>query len=132
MTTHMPTPHRLAVLRQYPTDITDGELIAMIDWIAARLAPRARRSDPETSHAAAAAASPMQMNEKRQAVLECIRRCGPGTDPQIWDAYQSMTLPQQTPQSVRSRRAELVSMGHVIARSVERIDGRLHTVWGIA
>ena len=127
---NMPTPHRLAVLRQYPTDIADGEVIALIDFVERQLAARARRSDPETSHEAAA--SKLRLNESRQAVLECIRRCGPGTDRHIWDAYQSMTLPRQSPQSVRSRRSELVRMGHVVDRGVLLIDGKQHTVWGLA
>lgn len=127
---NMPTPHRLAVLRQYPTDITDGELIAMIDYIERQLAARARRSDPETSHEAAASIG--NMTEKRQAVLDCLRAIGRGHDEAIIDAYRSMSLPEQSDSGIRSRRAELVSVGLVIAQGVERIDGRLHTVWGLA
>ena len=127
---NMPTPHRLAVLRQYPTDITDGELIAMIDYIERQLAARARRSDPETSHEAAARI--YALTEKRQAVLNCLRAIGKGHDQAIIDAYRSMSLPEQSDSGIRSRRAELVSVGLVIARGVERIDGRLHTVWGLA
>jgi hypothetical protein len=126
---NMPTPHRLAVLRQYPTDIADGEVIALIDFVERHLAARARRSDPETSHEAAA--SVVNMTEKRQAVLDCLRAIGKG-DQAILDAYRSMSLPEQSDSGIRSRRAELVSVGLVIARGVERIDGRLHTVWGLA
>lgn len=127
---NMPTPHRLAVLRQYPTDIADGEVIALIDFVERQLAARARRSDPETSHEAAA--SVVNMTEKRQAVLDCLRAIGQGHDQAILDAYRSMSLPEQSDSGIRSRRAELVRMGHVVDRGVLLINGQQHTVWGLA
>lgn len=127
---NMPTPHRLAVLRQYPTDIADGEVIALIDFVERQLAARARRTDPETSHEAAA--SVVNMTEKRQAVLDCLRAIGQGHDQAILDAYRSMSLPEQSDSGIRSRRAELVRMGHVVDRGVLLINGQQHTVWGLA
>jgi hypothetical protein len=127
---NMPTPHRLAVLRQYPTDIADGEVIALIDFVERQLAARARRTDPETSHEAAA--SVVNMTEKRQAVLDCLRAIGKGHDQAILDAYRSMSLPEQSDSGIRSRRAELVRMGHVVDRGVLLINGQQHTVWGLA
>jgi hypothetical protein len=127
---NMPTPHRLAVLRQYPTDIADGEVIALIDFVERQLAARARRSDPETSHEAAA--SVVNMTAKRQAVLDCLRAIGKGHDQAILDAYRSMSLPEQSDSGIRSRRAELVRMGHVVDRGVLLINGQQHTVWGLA
>ena len=98
------------------------------------LRPRARRSDPDTSHDAADALDkPLAMNAKRSAVLRVLSACGPMVDASLISAYERQAclghLPQQTAQSIRSRRAELVRMGLVAAGGKRKVGRHLHTIW---
>lgn len=96
------------------------------------LRARARSRDRKTSEDAANSVT--AMTSKRKAVLELLRRLGPCTDPQlVWhyeSNYDSHTTLRQTPQSIRSRRSELVRMGHVRAAG-KTSGGRTHTIWEI-
>lgn len=76
---------------------------------------RARRTDPLESHLAAAHAD-IKLTETQDRVLVALRMGGPGTDEQIqarfsdwWPDYKV------SPQSIRSRRKELVTVGLVEA-----------------
>lgn len=71
----------------------------------------ARRTDPETSHWAAAS---VDVTTTQSYVLTALRMGGPMSDEEIGD-YIRKTWPEvkMTEQSVRSRRSELVGKGLV-------------------
>ena len=75
----------------------------------------ARRSDPETSHAAARSTG--ELRESQQAVLSVIASARqPLTDEAIIRLY-NVSFPPRPPQSesgIRSRRSELVALGRVV------------------
>ena len=94
----------------------------------------ARSTDPETSHDAAdSLPKPLAMNARRGAVLTVLSECGPMTDAALISAYDRRAcvghLPQQTAQSIRSRRCELVRMGLVAAESKRKVGRYMHTIW---
>lgn len=80
--------------------------------------PSARTTDPDTSHAAARSAQ--RPSDVQQHILEVLRsQTDPRglTDDDLYSAYGRRALrsgwPVPTPQSVRSRRAELTQKGSV-------------------
>lgn len=95
--------------------------------------PRARKTDPQTSHQAARRVS----NTKRvqDIILSILWARGPMTDPQIAEHYYNRvadgSAPQVSESGLRSRRAELVKRGLVHATSErEKLDtGRTAIVW---
>lgn len=97
------------------------------------LRARARSRDRTTSKDAAASVT--SMTSKRKAVLDLLKRLGPCTDPQlVWHyegSYDKHAALKQTPQSIRSRRSELVRMGYVQAAGKAVTAGRKHTIWEI-
>lgn len=72
----------------------------------------ARRTDPETSHAAAAHAS-RSLTESQKQVLEMFDRYDAMTDVELVLAYDSSDLPTQADSGIRTRRRELVDFGLV-------------------
>ena len=128
----LPTPWRLRQLEQNPYSVTEVEVLGMVRWIHEQLEARARATDPDTSHEAARSIG--EMTEKRQAVLDTITAIGGGTDEDIVDAYRSSSAPQQTASGIRTRRAELVTMGLVrdTGQRTVRASGRSAIVWGRA
>lgn len=74
--------------------------------------PRARTTDPETSHAAARSVT--KLTEKQDAVLSVLRLLGLATDQTLLLAYREMAkegrVPQQSDSGVRTRRNELSTM----------------------
>jgi hypothetical protein len=76
---------------------------------------KARITDPETSHEAGASLGDVSITQAR--VLSLFREDGELTDLQLETRYLTRALtggwPYQTPQSLRSRRAELVTQGRV-------------------
>ena len=79
---------------------------------------RARRTDPDTSHAAAASVT--KLTDKQQAVVEVMRKMGGEcTDHALGNRYAASHsynegLPEQSTSGLRTRRSELVSRGLVI------------------
>jgi hypothetical protein len=77
--------------------------------------PRARLSDPETSHEAA---DGNDVHGARHAVLAVLRGAGPFADFELERYYahvtKGTTLPQYTPQRLRTARKELVDAGAVV------------------
>lgn len=77
--------------------------------------PNARRHDPETSHEAAS--TTWCPSEVQANVLHLIRTHGPISDDFLYQRYYHAALVSgaviPTPQSVRTRRAELVQAGLV-------------------
>jgi len=70
----------------------------------------ARRTDPETSHEAAASVT--NLTSKQAAVLEILRNGGPMCDEQIFDALWDSGF-KMSPSGARTRRSELVDRGLV-------------------
>lgn len=78
-------------------------------------AARARRSDPQESHEAAASVT--NLTEKQEAVLACLRVGGRMTDHDLRTLYERLMesegWPQQSESGLRTRRSELVARGRV-------------------
>ena len=103
--------------------------------------PAARDTDPDTSHAAARSAH--DPTEVQQRLLELLRRDAPVgsdglTDDEIYPKYTDAALRDgsvvPTPQSLRSRRAELVRSGQVrhSGRYGHTTSGRQSRRWALA
>lgn len=88
----------------------------------------ARRTDPETSHAAAASVEPDVITALRARVLLELRRRGPMDDTQLVAAIQPEGY---SPSGIRTRRSELVDQGHVVDSGVRQklLSGRFAIVW---
>lgn len=98
-------------------------------------AARARRSDPETSHAAAASLSVDRLREQQRYVLMLLEIWGPSTDVQLARFHATDSdAPRMSPSGLRTRRAELVRMGKVrdTGGRVVLPTGRKAIVWGLA
>lgn len=90
--------------------------------------PRARRTDPKTSHDAAE--SVRDVTATQEYVLRALRR--PRTDPELLEAYRKFKrAPRASESGVRSRRAELVRRGLVrdSGRRIVLESGRAAIVW---
>jgi hypothetical protein len=90
--------------------------------------PKARNTDPQTSHDAAE--SVKQVTTTQQYVLRALRR--PRNDAELIEAYRAYkTAPRASESGIRSRRAELVDAGLVrdSGRRVKTLSGRNSIVW---
>lgn len=95
----------------------------------------ARDSDPAPSAEAADRAT-LKMTPARRAVLECFFR-HEFTDEQLIQHYFALMdicdYPLQTASGIRSRRAELVKIGHVVKRGIGKSSaGNPSTIWGMS
>ena len=79
-------------------------------WEPGSLFARARRTDPETSHEAAASITHRRINRSESLVSMVLRGLGEGTDLQIEQAAR-LRGSDDTPQRLRSARAKLVEFG---------------------
>ena len=88
----------------------------------------ARRTDPETSHAAAASVSGIR--ESQRAVHAALVARGPSTDEDLLD-YLRECGETWTPSGARTRRAELANLGLVEDSGDRRRlrTGRMSIVW---
>lgn len=86
----------------------------------------ARRTDPGTSHEAAA--SVRHVRESQQLILNTFRRCGPMHDRMLINVLRNEGMSES---GIRSRRAELVDQGLIrdSGDTVRLQTGRLSTVW---
>lgn len=98
--------------------------------------PRARSSDPPTSHAAAASVG--SVSGTQAAILEIFNVYGPMSDDELVSRYQWMSelgeaVPQASESGIRTRRSELVERREVMdlgqVRTLE--SGRKAIVWGL-
>lgn len=97
------------------------------------LMARARRTDPETSHAAAQLLNPTKLGDSQAQVLALFRRYGFMNDAALVERAAAQNV-RQSPSGLRSRRAELVALG-ILRETSERKrleSGRLSIVWGLA
>lgn len=99
---------------------------------------RARRTDPETSHAAAAGVT-LKLTENRAAVLRMFGDGDKLTDEEIRRIYRirnrldgTTTYPPQSDSGLRTRRSELVKMGllYDTGERVRNDAGNMCIVWG--
>ena len=99
----------------------------------ARRRPRARGTDPQTSHKAAKRAA-ADLTAKQVAVLDCFKGSEGLTDPEFIHKYnlrreytpQEYPYPAQSPSGLRTRRHELVVKGKVESTGVKADK---HTIW---
>jgi hypothetical protein len=95
-----------------------------------RIQPVARRTDPETSHEAAASVE--DLTEKRRLVLTLLREIGPCTDEWLVFCYpQYFPEHRQSPSGIRTRRRELVDAGFArwTGEKVQGKTNRMMRVW---
>lgn len=92
----------------------------------------ARRTDPKTSHDAAA--SVRRIRESQADVLTIIRKCGPVSDEGMIYAYRLAGMPWQSDSGLRTRRSELVALGAVIdsGQTIKTQSGRYSILWKLA
>jgi hypothetical protein len=93
--------------------------------------PRARTSDPDTSHAAARSVAG-KVTDSQRAVLAAIRHLGRCTDEELVSVYDQ--LPPLSPSGIRTRRKELADRGLVrdTGRRTRLRSGRQAVVWTAA
>lgn len=98
--------------------------------------PRARRTDPDTSHEAAASVRETQRRSQEE-VLYVLRLYSRLTDERLVALYEVHArdgdVSHQSPSGIRTRRKELQRAGLVKAHGEERAaSGRRMIVWGPA
>jgi hypothetical protein len=88
----------------------------------------ARRSDPETSQAAAASISSEMLRRDQEWVLDTMQFYGPMTDARLVAIFDG----GMSPSGARTRRAELVARGLVFdtGKRETLASGRKAVVWG--
>lgn len=98
---------------------------------------RARKTDPTTSHEAADSVSDISMLQMN--LLQIFRVAKKGlTDEELVSKYDSLKLKKKwksaSPQSIRSRRSELVAKGYIIFDGEYGVTGfgRKTRVWRLA
>lgn len=93
---------------------------------------RARRTDPETSHDAAASVT--ELRKRQTAVYAALLVLGPSTDERLVESYATLVprLPQ-SPSGIRTRRSELVDRGLVrwTGDKTRIASGRLARIWEV-
>lgn len=99
--------------------------------------PRARLTDPVTSHAAADSTAHL-LAESSAEVLFLLQSCGPLADHELVKFHTRDfgfigTAPQFSPQRLRTARHELTETGHVMDTGIYRLtpSGRRAKVWGV-
>lgn len=110
-------------------DYTFPDLFAAIDAHPPRACGHAhsRRTDPETSHAAARSVS--RVREARERILRALKTHGPMTDGEIFPHVHNF----MSPSGARSRRNELVDEGLVEDSGKRGLteSGRATIVWRV-
>lgn len=94
-----------------------------------------RTTDPV--HSIQAAPDRAHVSRGQEAVYECLRLFSPLTDEKLIEKYALWRLhhvwPMQSPSGIRSRRAELVRLGLVVADGEGRTAaGRKCSKWRVA
>ena len=95
-------------------------------------APRARRTDPATSHAAAHSVAHLRHNQR--VILTLLQLDGPMTDEELLYLWNDRIAERISPSGLRTRRCELVDMGMVRDSGDRRPleSGRMAIVWEAA
>lgn len=96
-------------------------------------APKARTTDPDTSHAAASSLE--HLTERRQAVWAILSQHGPLTDEALVTIYDQFSedglVPPQSPSGIRTRRNELAKLGLAVDLGLRgsTMSGRAAILW---
>ncbi len=96
--------------------------------------PRARNTDPTTSHEAAASVAIDTLTRTQGLILEALRAHGPLTDEQLCQRIAEVERKPVSVSGIRTRRSELVTAGRVVDTGERRqtATGRQAIVWSIA
>ena len=96
--------------------------------------PRARNTDPTTSHNAAASVATDTVTRTQALILEALRAHGPLTDEQLCQRIADVERKPVSVSGIRTRRSELVTAGRVIdtGRRQPTLTGRSAIVWSVA
>ena len=96
------------------------------------ITPRARLSDPATSHAAAASVA--NLRHTHRVIHTLLSLDGPMTDEQLMLLWNDRIADRISPSGLRTRRAELVDMGYVRDSGERRPleSGRMAIAWEAA
>jgi hypothetical protein len=96
----------------------------------------ARRTDPSTSHAAAASVG-SDLTDNQRAVMTVLRVMGrPVLDEELvreyLHRYKALHLPRQSESGLRSRRSELTAKAKLVEGEKKRMStGRLGRTWSV-
>jgi len=92
----------------------------------------ARRSDPDTSHDAAASVT--RISECQHEIVQALSVCGPQSDSSIASFINVPGRERWSDAGIRTRRKELVGMGKVkdSGERVTLLTGRKSIVWCLA
>lgn len=99
---------------------------------------RARATDPETSHAAAASISTEELRASQHDVLKAMKVLGRGTDQRLVWVYRSMAekgwVRKQSESGIRTRRKELVAKGAIKDSGQRAVldTGRKAVIWEVS
>lgn len=97
----------------------------------------ARRTDPETSYAAAAVTTEDIKGRARQMLWRLLDRMGDATDEEMYDEYVRLVVSHRAPMitdaRLRHMRKDLVEMGLVLDTGVRRAQrsGSKARVWKV-
>lgn len=97
--------------------------------------PRARRTDPPTSHNAAESVARRDVTAVQNAIRTLLHFHGGMTDGELIEAYQTYAkregFPEHSESGIRTRRSELVRLGHVEDSGATKIlpSGRPSIIW---
>lgn len=96
--------------------------------------PRARNTDPRTSHNAAASVATDTVTRTQALILEALQASGPLTDEQLCQRIADVECKPVSVSGIRTRRSELVTAGRVIdtGRRQPTLTGRSAIVWSLA
>ncbi len=96
--------------------------------------PRARNTDPSTSHQAAASVATDTVTRTQALILEALRAHGPLTDEQLCQRIAEVERKYLAVSGIRTRRSELVKAGRVVDTGDRQpmLSGRPAIVWGVA
>lgn len=98
------------------------------------LIPRARRTDPATSHAAARSVDPASLPHVKRVILSLLALEGGKTDEELAYLWHERIADPISGSGLRTRRAELVDAGLVRDSGTRRAiaSGRSAIVWEVA
>lgn len=96
--------------------------------------PRARLTDPETSHQAAASVNRATLPHTQRIILTLLALDGPMTDEELLLLWNDRIAERISPSGIRTRRRELADLGLVCDTGERRPleSGRMAIVWGAA
>lgn len=95
---------------------------------------KARNTDPQTSHAAAASVTLETLTQTQALVLQTLQTHGPMTDEQLCMRIADVQHSPVSVSGVRTRRSELVAAGKIVdtGKRLRTRTGRQAIVWGVA